>query len=56
MKNYLVQFKWMKPYPKESSLRTTATNMATAIARAVRIWKKQEGRGVKHLTITVSTI
>lgn len=56
MKTFLVQFKWYKPYPKEMNIRQTASSMATAVARAMRTWKKEEGRGVKQLSINVSTL
>lgn len=56
MKTYLVQFKWDDPYPKESSIRKEATSMAPAVNRAIKEWKKKEGRGIKHITIKVSTL
>lgn len=56
MKTYLVQFKWDDPYPKEASIRKEATSMAPAVNRAIKEWKKKEGRGIKHITIKVSTL
>ena len=56
MKTYLVQFKWMKPYPKEMSIRKEGSSISTAVSRATKEWKKKEGRGVKQLSISVSTL
>lgn len=56
MKNYLIHFNWMQPYPKEFEVREKATSMATATNRAIRKWKKQHGRGVKAITIKVLSL
>jgi hypothetical protein len=56
MKTYLIQFKWSDPYPKDASYRKTATSMATAANRGIKEWKKEHGRGVKTLSINISTL
>lgn len=56
MKTYLVQFKWSDPYPKESTIRKEATSMATATNRAIKEWKKKDGRGIKNININISTL
>lgn len=53
---FLVQLKWSDPYPKESNIRKEATSMATAVNRAIKEWKKKDGRGVKEITIKTTTL
>lgn len=56
MKAYLVKFDWMKPYPKDKTIRAEGSSLPTAVSRATRQWKKEEGRGVKQLTIKVTQL
>lgn len=56
MKVYIIEFKWMKPYPKEQVIRMEAGSMPTATGRAMRCWKKENGRGVKKVSVAVTEL
>lgn len=56
MKTFLFQFKWDDPYRKESSVRKEATSVAPAANRAIKEWKKKDGKRVKNFTIVISTL
>lgn len=56
MKTYRIKFTWMGPYPKEAVMSKDATSMATAANRAIKEWKKTQGKGVKDITIKIITI
>ena len=55
MKNYLVKVSAMLPYPTEKQYREEASNMATASARAIRKFRKENG-GRKITTLRVQII
>ncbi len=49
---YLVKVSWNNPYPVENEYRIEATNLATAAARGIRKWRKEnKGRRVKNIKI-----
>ena len=57
MKNYFVKIKAMLPYPVEREYREGASNMATAVARAIRRYRKElNGKRIKDLLIKVVKI
>ena len=57
MKNYRITIVFNDPFPKESVSTETAGNLATAVARALRSWRKAfKGRRVKELSIKIITI
>jgi hypothetical protein len=48
MKQYLVEILWNDPFPKQSPYRTEASSFIPAIAKALRIWRKEnKGRKIK---------
>jgi hypothetical protein len=44
MRTYLITVSWYAPYPKSSEFRIKASAIPTAVARALREWKKEIGR------------
>lgn len=57
MKTFLIEISYLKPYPKQQEFRITASNMATATARALRDFQKEnKGRRFTNLTIKIIKI
>ena len=57
MKQYLVIITWNDPYPKKYEFRENGTNISVAVARATRVFRKeQKGRRIKELNIKVSQL
>lgn len=44
MSNFLIEVSWNAPYPKQSDYRVEAWAIPTAVARALRKWKKENAR------------
>lgn len=55
MKNFVVVISAQVPFPKDFSYRPVASNIATAVARAIKDFRKELGRKrVKELRIYVT--
>ena len=57
MKTYRIEVSYQAPYPKEFVGSEQAHSFATAIARTLRKWKKEnKGQRVKQLSIKAITL
>jgi hypothetical protein len=53
MANFLIEISYLHPYPVKKDFRQEATSIGTAINRAIRVWRKENGKGIKVKTINV---
>ena len=53
MANFLIELSYLHPYPVKQDFRQEANSFGTAINRAIRLWRKAQGKGIKVRTINI---